>query len=85
MIAIPAVDLREGACVQLVGGSYANEAVRLDNPVDVHDSAGAQERQVRRRILVEDPGEPPANQPTETPPRSGPASMRAGATSGTRR
>jgi phosphoribosylformimino-5-aminoimidazole carboxamide ribotide isomerase len=35
MIAIPAVDLREGACVQLVGGSYANEAVRLDNPVDV--------------------------------------------------
>jgi phosphoribosylformimino-5-aminoimidazole carboxamide ribotide isomerase len=35
MIAIPAVDLREGACVQLVGGSYANEAVRLDNPVEV--------------------------------------------------
>jgi phosphoribosylformimino-5-aminoimidazole carboxamide ribotide isomerase len=35
MIAIPAVDLREGACVQLVGGSYANEAVRLDNPLEV--------------------------------------------------
>jgi phosphoribosylformimino-5-aminoimidazole carboxamide ribotide isomerase len=35
MIAIPAIDLREGACVQLVGGSYANEAVRLDNPIDV--------------------------------------------------
>jgi phosphoribosylformimino-5-aminoimidazole carboxamide ribotide isomerase len=35
MIAIPAVDLREGACVQLVGGSYANEAMRLDNPVEV--------------------------------------------------
>lgn len=35
MIAIPAVDLREGACVQLVGGSYANEAIRLDNPVEV--------------------------------------------------
>jgi phosphoribosylformimino-5-aminoimidazole carboxamide ribotide isomerase len=35
MIAIPAVDLRDGACVQLVGGSYARERVRLDRPVDV--------------------------------------------------
>ncbi len=35
MIAIPAVDLREGACVQLVGGSYQNERVRLDRPIDV--------------------------------------------------
>ncbi len=35
MIASPAVDLREGTCVQLVGGSYANEAIRLDNPVEV--------------------------------------------------
>lgn len=35
MIAIPAVDLREGACVQLVGGDYAAERVRLDNPVNV--------------------------------------------------
>jgi phosphoribosylformimino-5-aminoimidazole carboxamide ribotide isomerase len=35
MIAIPAVDLREGTCVQLVGGSYASEAIRLDNPVEV--------------------------------------------------
>jgi phosphoribosylformimino-5-aminoimidazole carboxamide ribotide isomerase len=35
MIAIPAVDLRGGACVQLVGGSYARERVRLDRPVDV--------------------------------------------------
>ena len=35
MIAIPAVDLRDGACVQLVGGSYAQEKVRLENPVDV--------------------------------------------------
>lgn len=35
MIAIPAVDLRDGACVQLVGGSYAEERVRLDNPVEV--------------------------------------------------
>jgi phosphoribosylformimino-5-aminoimidazole carboxamide ribotide isomerase len=35
MIAIPAVDLREGTCVQLVGGSYANEALRLDDPVEV--------------------------------------------------
>lgn len=35
MIAIPAVDLREGACVQLVGGSYAQERVRLENPLQV--------------------------------------------------
>ncbi len=35
MIAIPAVDLRDGACVQLVGGSYENERVRLPNPVSV--------------------------------------------------
>jgi phosphoribosylformimino-5-aminoimidazole carboxamide ribotide isomerase len=35
VIAIPAVDLRDGACVQLVGGSYAQERVRLDNPVEV--------------------------------------------------
>ncbi|HKS07587.1 MAG TPA: 1-(5-phosphoribosyl)-5-[(5-phosphoribosylamino)methylideneamino]imidazole-4-carboxamide isomerase [Gemmatimonadaceae bacterium] len=35
MIAIPAVDLREGRCVQLVGGSYAAEKVRLDDPVRV--------------------------------------------------
>lgn len=35
MIAIPAVDLRDGACVQLVGGSYAAERVRLEDPVSV--------------------------------------------------
>lgn len=35
MIAIPAIDLREGACVQLVGGSYEQERVRLDDPVAV--------------------------------------------------
>ncbi len=35
MIAIPAVDLRDGACVQLVGGSYSHEKVRLENPVEV--------------------------------------------------
>ena len=35
MIASPAVDRREGACVQLVGGSYANEQVRLENPLEV--------------------------------------------------
>jgi phosphoribosylformimino-5-aminoimidazole carboxamide ribotide isomerase len=33
MIAIPAVDLRDGACVQLVGGSYDDERVRIDDPV----------------------------------------------------
>jgi phosphoribosylformimino-5-aminoimidazole carboxamide ribotide isomerase len=35
VIAIPAVDLRDGACVQLVGGSFAHEKVRLENPIDV--------------------------------------------------
>ena len=35
MIAIPAVDLREGACVQLVGGNIAEERVRLTDPVSV--------------------------------------------------
>lgn len=35
MIAIPAIDLREGASVQLVGGAYAEERVRLDDPVAV--------------------------------------------------
>jgi len=35
MIAIPAVDLREGACVQLVGGAYDAERVRLADPVAV--------------------------------------------------
>lgn len=35
MIAIPALDLREGACVQLVGGEYAEERIRLDDPLGV--------------------------------------------------
>lgn len=35
MIAIPAVDLRDGAVVQLVGGSYAQERVRLGDPSGV--------------------------------------------------
>ena len=35
MIAIPAIDLREGQCVQLIGGSYQQERVRLPNPLDV--------------------------------------------------
>lgn len=35
MIAIPAVDLRDGVCVQLVGGSYARERIRLERPIDV--------------------------------------------------
>ena len=35
MILIPAVDLRDGACVQLVGGEYAEERVRLDDPLAV--------------------------------------------------
>lgn len=35
MIAIPALDLREGACVQLVGGSYDAERVRRPDPLVV--------------------------------------------------
>ncbi|MCE9670439.1 1-(5-phosphoribosyl)-5-[(5-phosphoribosylamino)methylideneamino] imidazole-4-carboxamide isomerase [Myxococcus stipitatus] len=34
MIAIPAIDLREGACVQLVGGSYDAERVRVNDPLE---------------------------------------------------
>ena len=33
MIVMPAIDLRDGACVQLVGGSYDDERVRLPDPV----------------------------------------------------
>jgi phosphoribosylformimino-5-aminoimidazole carboxamide ribotide isomerase len=33
MLAIPAVDLREGACVQLVGGAYEEERVRIADPL----------------------------------------------------
>lgn len=35
MLAIPAVDLREGHVVQLVGGAYEREEVRLDDPVRI--------------------------------------------------
>ena len=35
MRAIPAIDLRDAACVQLIGGSYAREAVRIADPVAV--------------------------------------------------
>lgn len=35
MIVIPAVDLREGQCVQLEGGDYDRERLRFDNPVEV--------------------------------------------------
>lgn len=35
MQVIPAIDLREGACVQLVGGDYAEERVRLADPLAV--------------------------------------------------
>jgi phosphoribosylformimino-5-aminoimidazole carboxamide ribotide isomerase len=35
MIAIPAVDIRDGACVQLVGGSYNAERIRIPDPASV--------------------------------------------------
>lgn len=40
MIALPAVDIRDGCCVQLVGGEYERERVRLDNPVAIALSWG---------------------------------------------
>ena len=35
MIAIPAIDLRDGCCVQLVGGSFDEERVRIADPMSV--------------------------------------------------
>ena len=35
MIAIPAIDLRDGCCVQLVGGSFEDERVRIADPLGV--------------------------------------------------
>lgn len=35
MIVMPAVDLREGSCVQLVGGSFTSEPIRLPDPVAI--------------------------------------------------
>jgi phosphoribosylformimino-5-aminoimidazole carboxamide ribotide isomerase len=35
MIAIPALDLRAGACVQLAAGSYDQELIRIPDPVGV--------------------------------------------------
>ena len=35
MIAIPAIDLRDGCCVQLVGGSFDDERVRLPDPLAI--------------------------------------------------
>jgi phosphoribosyl isomerase A len=35
MIVTPAVDLRGGKCVQLVGGSYDAQAIEIDDPVKV--------------------------------------------------
>jgi phosphoribosylformimino-5-aminoimidazole carboxamide ribotide isomerase len=35
MIAIPAIDIRDAACVQLVGGSYDAERIRIADPIAV--------------------------------------------------
>lgn len=37
MIIYPAVDIREGACVQLIGGNFDREAIRISDPVGVAD------------------------------------------------
>ena len=41
MIAIPALDLRDNACVQLVGGSYDQEKIRLNDPAQVAENLRA--------------------------------------------
>jgi phosphoribosylformimino-5-aminoimidazole carboxamide ribotide isomerase len=38
MQVIPAIDLRDGSCVQLVGGSYTDERVRIADPLAVADN-----------------------------------------------
>ena len=38
MQVIPAIDLRDGACVQLVGGVYADERVRIENPLAIAEN-----------------------------------------------
>jgi phosphoribosylformimino-5-aminoimidazole carboxamide ribotide isomerase len=37
MIVTPAVDLRDGKCVQLVGGSYEHQMVELDDAIEAAD------------------------------------------------
>jgi phosphoribosylformimino-5-aminoimidazole carboxamide ribotide isomerase len=51
MIAIPAVDLRAGACAQLAGGTHARERTALDDPVEV---ARSWTRYGFRRLHVSD-------------------------------
>ncbi len=51
MIAIPALDLRDGCCVQLVGGRYEQERVRLQDPIQV--AAGWAEMGFRRLHVVD--------------------------------
>jgi len=38
MQVIPSIDLRDGACVQLVGGSYADERVHIADPLAVAEN-----------------------------------------------
>ena len=35
MLAIPAIDLREGCVVQLVGGDFDKERIRIGDPRDI--------------------------------------------------
>ena len=51
MQVIPAVDLRDGKCVQLVGGSYDAERIRYDDPVAV--ASGWTQRGFTRLHLVD--------------------------------
>jgi phosphoribosylformimino-5-aminoimidazole carboxamide ribotide isomerase len=51
MIAIPALDLRDNACVQLVGGAYDQEKIRLNDPARV--AAGFRDCGFRRLHVVD--------------------------------
>jgi phosphoribosylformimino-5-aminoimidazole carboxamide ribotide isomerase len=51
VIVIPAIDLREGACVQLVGGRYDDERVRRPDPIAV--ARDFRERGFRRLHVVD--------------------------------
>jgi len=35
MIVVPAIDLRDGYCVQLLGGDYGSELLRIEDPVSI--------------------------------------------------
>jgi len=51
MIVVPAIDLRDGYCVQLRGGDYGSELLRLEDPVAI--AASWRDRGFRELHLVD--------------------------------